>query len=383
MAHSPRTPHDALFRAIFDDPEAVRGELLAVLPSPLREMVGLATITRVPGRFADESFRGLETDALFRVELEGQPPLLVYVLFEHQSRVDPLMPWRLLQYMVAVWTKAMNEAPTRMRLPPLLPIVLSNAPGGWRTPRRLVDLLDAPRWLRAAMAANTPAFEFVLDDLVDVSVTDLSQRPLSPFAKLGLWLMRTARDRPRLEREFPTWDALLEGLKGRPRELFRLLVYLRAVANMSIDEVLALTRVRLGEPEDAEMITARDIWLSSFTPEWREEVEALARERGFEAGREEGKARGVELGLEQGLQEGRQAGLQEGRQEGRQEGHRQGLEEGLLAGQRLALLALLASKFGEVSHAHRARIDAASGELLARWLPRVLSGHGIDDVLAD
>jgi hypothetical protein len=411
MADTPTTPHDALFRAIFENPEAVRGELQAVLPSPLKELIGLAVITRVPGRFADERFRGLETDALFRVGFEGQPPWYVYVLFEHQSQPDPLMPWRLLQYMVGVWARVMSESVGQTRLPPILPVVLSNASQGWRGPRRLVEIIDAPDWLRRDLGAYIPDFRFVLDDLVEVPPEALRQRSLSPFAKLGLWLMQTARDRARLEREFPAWQPLLEGVRGSPRELFRLLVYLRVVANMTTDEVLALTRVQMGQPEDREMITARDIWLSSLTPEWRKEVEAEAKLRGMEQGEaigralglqkgleegraqglEQGLAKGLEQGLEQGLERGLERGLEQGLEQGREQGLEQGREQGLeqgreqglVAGQREALLTLLGAKFGALDAGQLDRVRSAPREDLVRWLPRVLTAEHVDEVFRD
>ncbi|MEO5726864.1 MAG: Rpn family recombination-promoting nuclease/putative transposase, partial [Byssovorax sp.] len=43
------------------------------------------------------------------------------VLFEHQSTVDALMPFRLLQYMVLIWERHLQVHSEDKRLPPIVP----------------------------------------------------------------------------------------------------------------------------------------------------------------------------------------------------------------------------------------------------------------------
>ncbi|MBL8920799.1 MAG: Rpn family recombination-promoting nuclease/putative transposase [Myxococcaceae bacterium] len=96
-------------------------------------------------------------DAAFRVAQHGRPAFL-YVLLEHQRTSDPLMPWRLLRYMTNLWLSVLGHEPTRTRLPMLLPMVLSNVPGGWRGPTSFAEVLELDADQADAFAPSPPAF---------------------------------------------------------------------------------------------------------------------------------------------------------------------------------------------------------------------------------
>src|SRR5689334_3764797 len=93
----PGNPHDALFRRIFEQPEHAAAELRAVLPRELLARTDLSTLRLVSGTFVDAELTQSQSDLLFSVQL-GDKPALLYVLFEHQSTVDELMPFRILKY---------------------------------------------------------------------------------------------------------------------------------------------------------------------------------------------------------------------------------------------------------------------------------------------
>ena len=63
----------------------------------------------MPGSFVDEDLSAVHSDLLYRVQLAGRPAF-VYVLLEHQSTVDTLMPLRLLGYLVRVLERHAREA---------------------------------------------------------------------------------------------------------------------------------------------------------------------------------------------------------------------------------------------------------------------------------
>ena len=60
----------------------------------------------------------------------------------------------------------------------------------------------------------------IIEDLMPLSNDDLAARPLAPFQKLALWLLRDARDSARLLDSFDAWrPAMLEvgDVDGIPR----------------------------------------------------------------------------------------------------------------------------------------------------------------------
>ncbi|MGQ0507765.1 MAG: Rpn family recombination-promoting nuclease/putative transposase, partial [Myxococcaceae bacterium] len=113
-------PHDALVKWLFTQPERAAEELKAVLPSPLVTALDWATLKVVPGSFVDELLRQRHTDLLFSIQTSNAVPIHLYILFEHQSGVDAMMPFRLLCYVTRVWERWLKENPKARRLPPVV-----------------------------------------------------------------------------------------------------------------------------------------------------------------------------------------------------------------------------------------------------------------------
>jgi predicted transposase YdaD len=88
----PPNPHDALVRSVFSDPAHAAGELQHMLGADLAARFTWSTLAVTPGSFVDETLRGRYSDLLFTVRA-GTKEVLIYLLFEHQSTVDPLMAW--------------------------------------------------------------------------------------------------------------------------------------------------------------------------------------------------------------------------------------------------------------------------------------------------
>src|SRR5205823_8045280 len=112
----PPTPHDALVKRILADPRHARGELRHLLPPDFARRCDFRTLRLVPGSVVDEKLRSRHTDLLFTVRLAGTE-IFLYLLLEHQSRNDALMPFRLLVYMVRVWERYLRDHPRARRLP--------------------------------------------------------------------------------------------------------------------------------------------------------------------------------------------------------------------------------------------------------------------------
>ena len=125
------TPHDALVRAIFGQPQYAAEELRAVLPSAALAELRLDTLAPVEGSFIDEGLRASSADLLFSVNLRGGGSGFVYVLFEHQSTSDERMPLRLLRYQTRIWERHAAAHPDEPRIPPIVPMLLHHGPKPW------------------------------------------------------------------------------------------------------------------------------------------------------------------------------------------------------------------------------------------------------------
>jgi predicted transposase/invertase (TIGR01784 family) len=127
---SSSSPHDAVFRLVLGEPANAASQLRAVLPAALADRLDLRRLTQVSGSFVDETLQWRHSDLLFTVPLDGREAF-IYVLIEHQSSEDPLMPFRLLRYVVRIWDRYLSEHPGTTRLPAVIPLVVHHNRRPW------------------------------------------------------------------------------------------------------------------------------------------------------------------------------------------------------------------------------------------------------------
>ena len=141
MADEIYQPHDKLFRTVFADVGEAGSLLQAYLPESLSRQLNWATLTLLDGTFIDEALRESESDLLFEIEHAGSPePLLVYILFEHQSSPDAWMRFRLLKYCCRIWDASFREVSGQSELRPIVPLVFYQGQRGWRHSTEFADL---------------------------------------------------------------------------------------------------------------------------------------------------------------------------------------------------------------------------------------------------
>jgi predicted transposase/invertase (TIGR01784 family) len=319
----PQSPHDALFKAAFGQPDLARSELELVLPPPVREQLDLATLEICPGSFVDEDLRHAHADLLYRTKTRSGAEALVYILFEHQSTFDRRMPLRLLHYLVGVWEAWEGEHPGR-KLPIVLPVVLSHDPGGWLAAPEFASMLDASPDVLAATGPYLPLFRFALDDLETAPLDALASRDLHALALLVVLAFWSARSLSRLESAAPHMREILANVARdeRARSLLRQLYsYL----------------LRDGPPE----VEAR-------------QVRAILEQVAGEQGKEDVMNAGEQL-----------------------------IAEGRVEGLRTAIETALSARGLSLSEAGRAKLaSCADAGVLTRWLARAVTVGSEVDVFA-
>jgi predicted transposase/invertase (TIGR01784 family) len=160
-----------------------------VLPPSLDSLVDAIewdTLALEPGSFVDASLSKSHSDLLFSLQVGGRK-LLLYVLLEHQSRVDRRMSYRVLRYVTRIWDRHLEHVGEP--LPLVIAIVVSHAPGGWTAPVRLHDLIMPAPASIDGVEALVPGFEILVEDLAHLSNEDLQDLALAAFPKLVLWAL--------------------------------------------------------------------------------------------------------------------------------------------------------------------------------------------------
>lgn len=323
------TPHDALFKAIFRQPEHARPILRAVLPPPLVRHLRFDTLRLVSGSFVDEQLQDRHADLVFTVEVTGAPGLL-YILFEHQSTPDPLMPWRLYRYEGDVWNGYLEENAQVTRIPLIIPVVLYHGATPWRAPRSLRDVYDSSPALLADIDGYVPNFSFLLDDLAAQSDAELRERALGPCPTLVLWALKHARHEEDMISALRSVGDLCLAVLGGPagrQALARVFRYILEVSDMRPETMSEFVKTELGTEAHEAFVTGAELL----------------------------------------------------RREGRKQGRKQGRKEGLCE----LLTAQLEQRFGPLPEPVRTRLESAEAEQLGRWGRRVLVAPSLAEVFAD
>ena len=327
-------PHDALVKWAFGVPERAADELRAVLPPAFASALDWTTLHLEPGTQVDKELTERHTDLLFSVRTAGGATALLYVLLEHQSSADTLMPWRLLRYVTRIWDRWMEAHPDARKLPAIVPIVLHHGTSDWNAPIELADLIDLEPGSLDQIRAYLPSLRFLLDDLTAETDQRLMARAMNAVGRLVLLALKHGRDADvaaELAKLVTLIDEVLRAPNGA-EALDTVLRYAMKVGDVTIERL---------RRELVPLLGARI-----------EEVIMTAGEKLVEEGRQRGLAQGIQQGVQQGVQQGEAA----------------------------LLLRLVRGRFGAVSPEVEARVQVASSEQLERWSDRLLTARDLADL---
>ncbi|MGV9837486.1 Rpn family recombination-promoting nuclease/putative transposase [Nocardia niigatensis] len=334
MADPPNNPHDAYFRHVLAKPANAAGELRAVLPPAVSVLVDWDALERQPCSFVTPELRSRFSDLLFRTRLACHDAF-IYVLVEHQSQPHPLMPFRMLEYMVRIWNHYIDDHPKADTLPVVIPVVVHASPNGrrWNKPTELADLISIDPGTRTALGDYLPSLRFLLDDLAAVDVPALLARKLTPEARVMFVLLKRAQGNRHLDKDL---TLLLDDFGA-----------MLAASGGKAQLVCALTYILIvGEISESDLGSV----IGQLGPQAREVIMTTAdrlRAEGRAKGRAEGEARGEAKWRAQ------------------------------------ALIEQLSEKFGTLTAETVATVRSATPERLRVWSARVLTAGSIDAVFED
>ncbi len=203
-----RIVHDENYKRLFAFPRLVEDLLRVVGESEWLEETDFTSLRKLSSEYVSDDLRRRHGDTVWQVRL-GRDWLHVLVLLEFQSRDDPDMALRILEYTTLLYRELRrNEALGRDGLrPPVLPIVLYNGAARWKAAREVRELI-APAG--PYLSPYQPSQRYLVLDERHVDEDDLPRRNLMT-AVVGLEQSRTPADLVRVV------DALRERLRT-PRD---------------------------------------------------------------------------------------------------------------------------------------------------------------------
>ena len=137
-----QTPHDGLFKLIFDDTNRSHTVLKCYLPPAITKRMSSEPPKLVEGSFIDPALRASQSDRLFEVKLTAKKPALIYALLEHKSRPDPLTPFQIADYKLKIWRRYYQDHGKGTKLPPIIALVFYHGAPSWSVPLSLDEMID-------------------------------------------------------------------------------------------------------------------------------------------------------------------------------------------------------------------------------------------------
>lgn len=181
-------PHDAFFKETLRSPERAVAFFQGHLPPEIVSCIDWPALALLPSSFVHQDLKQTHSDLLFSVKAGGRE-MLLYVLVEHQTSVDPLMPLRLLGYIIEILRE--HEKKNGLPLPVVLPMLIHQGPERWTVPAQFNEMFDLPADLAPHFLRYLPSFEHVVFDLTQ---HDPADEETHLQLRVALQLMKLARE---------------------------------------------------------------------------------------------------------------------------------------------------------------------------------------------
>lgn len=320
-------PHDAFFRYVFSKPRHAHGLLHHLLPASLSHRLLWPTLRLEPGSFIDPRLAATASDVLLSIRLRGSPtPVLLYLLFDHQSTVDSLMPLRMLGYAHRAWCEYLERHDAIAgHIPVLVPLLFYQGERPWTAARRLSDLHQLP----GAPPHDLPIFIELDMILHELRVDVLPPHGLTMLVRAALSVMKLVA-----AADFTNVAALAQ--------------WIRQVRHADgEDDSSALLHYIFHTHPNKRII---DTIAEELPPDMRNHVMSIAEEL---------------------MADGRELGQRDGQREGQRQG------------QATLIQRLLTQRFGTLPPRVVQRVQAGTLPELERWSMRLLAAATLDDVFAD
>ena len=155
---------DPIYKRLYAFPAMVEDLLRSLVQEEWIERVDFQTLQKLPSDYVGDDFRQRYGDAAWRVRLREEGEWLhILVLLEFQSRSDPEMALRILEYTTLLYWELRRNKTLELGglLPPALPVVLYNGESPWAVATNIRELI-APTG--PALAALQPSQRFLVLD---------------------------------------------------------------------------------------------------------------------------------------------------------------------------------------------------------------------------
>jgi len=276
--------HDRFVRALMTKPKVIKEFFDQHLPEKIKKSIDFSSITPEKESFVDDKLRQQVVDLLYSVKFNGEPGFL-YVLIEHASTPDKLLPYRMLKYMTAIMEDHLTKTENKEKLPLIYPIIMYTGEKPYRYSMDLFDLFEGQKELAKEIWTNPY-------QLIDFS--QASDEELKHYLWFGYMALLTKHIHDKDILPFIRDSVeILRKLEetGEIDYIYRVVTYVFEAGEISDEDELRKTITSNLTSIDEEKIM-------TLAEQWKRE--------GFKKGIEKGLLEGIEKGMERGMEKGKE-----------------------------------------------------------------------------
>lgn len=141
------SPHDRYFRSSMTDLRIAKDFFNHYLPEKIKDKIDLDSLQLCKESYINKQLKLDITDMLYSVNIEQQMGY-IYLLIEHQSSVDLLMPFRMIKYSCDIMDHHIKQNNTTI-LPLIVPMVFYHGKKPYPANRDVIDLFGENKALAA------------------------------------------------------------------------------------------------------------------------------------------------------------------------------------------------------------------------------------------
>ena len=267
--------HDKIFRTILDKKE----NAVFIINKAVDAKIKIDDIEKYKNSFVNKMFQNREADIVYKMKDKN-----IFFLIEHQTKIDYSMPFRILEYEVAIMKSAIDENKINTpnyKLPLVIPIVLYTGNKKWNAAEYLQKSQETLRNIKEDVGRY---------NLIDIN--DLEEKELLEDDTFITKMMLIEKSKSK-EEIIEKIEKVIERTKENDESILTSIIKLVLKEKIGDQEVERL--INKIEGGNKEMLAVLDM---------------IEREN----------QRYIDIGREKGIKEGRKEGRKEGKKEGKIEG---------------------------------------------------------------
>lgn len=267
---------DALFKLALEDTIIAKEFLEEYLPQDLQTILNLETVKVEKESYVEPNLRRQLSDLVYSVRTKSDEEAFVYVLLEHQSKVDHLIALRLWKYMLLLCERHSKK---QTKLPLIAPIVVYNGKERYTAVRDLWQLFSDP-----AKAKELMTSEYKLIDLQAMPQDEITRKK-----QLGMFefFLKHIHQRDMIK----LWEEFFQSFGGN-------MVINCESGFIYIKRLLCYTEPKVLEEEKQKLA---NLIIDNLAEEGEDIMRSMA-DAYIEEGYYKGVAEGIEKGIEKGIE---------------------------------------------------------------------------------